>query len=162
MNLKKIVPFIFIILITIGIFYYSNYKKEEVAIREQAEVKISKDNTITTVFEFNKPFSITGIPLTGSNFAPLYTSDKILEDSLVTIRAESFFSDACERGRYRADCELKNEQMVGLGVAVTGYNKMIYLTEKSIKTREYEGYNIEIISIDSKNKQATIIISNIK
>jgi len=118
----------------------------------------------TTVFQFNRPFIVTGIPLSETNFAPIYTSSEVLEKSLVTIRARDFWSNACERGGNTADCQFKNEQMVRLETSVaesesaSWHEKEIYLTDKSKKIEQYEGYQIEAISIDSQNKQATIVI----
>ena len=118
----------------------------------------------STTFEIGKPFTASGKPLPGSSFAPLYTSDKILQRSLVTARIYNFYPDACTRSG-SVDCPLKGEQMVriDLGIAesvgASWHDKAIYLTNKTYQTQVYEGYTIRLISIDSQDQRAVISIT---
>ncbi len=128
----------------------------------------SKNANTKTVFQFNKPFVVSGVPLPETNFPPRYTSNEILEKSLVTIRAVQFWSNACDRGTMPADiCPVKNEQMVRISFSVaesegaSWHVKEHYFTDKTLKIQEYEGYQLEVMSIDSVNKQATIVIGKI-
>lgn len=120
-----------------------------------------------TTFEFGKPFTISNKLLSGSSMAPLYTSDKILQKSLVTARVYNFFPDACARGG-SSDCPLKGEQMIriDLGVAesvgASWNEKTIYLTNKTYKSADYQGYRIELLSIDSQKEEASVVIRPVK
>ena len=122
-----------------------------------------------TVFQFDKPFTISGISLPETNFPPRYTSNEILEKSLVTVRAVQFWSNACDRGTMPIDvCPLKDEQMVRISFSVaesvgaSWHVKEHYFTDKTLKIQEYEGYQLEVMSIDSVNKQAVIVIRKIQ
>ena len=131
--------------------------------------KLSENiNKETTVFQFNIPFTVSGVPLSETNFPPRYTSNEILEKSLVTVKAVQFWPNACDGGTMPADvCPLKNEQMVRISFSVaesegaSWYVKEHFFTDKMLKIQEYEGYQLEVLSIDSAKKQATIIIRKI-
>jgi hypothetical protein len=122
-----------------------------------------------TVFQFDKPFTISGVPLPETNFPPRYTSNEILEKSLVTVRAVQFWSNACDRETMPSDtCPFKNEQMVRISFSVaepegaSWHVKEHYFTDKTLKVQNYEGYQLEVLSIDSQTKQATIVIRKVQ
>jgi hypothetical protein len=129
--------------------------------------QITSPITSATTFEFHKPFTISGNPLLGNSLAPLYTSDKILQKSLVTARAYHFYTDACEASG-GGNCPLKGEQMVRIDLSVavrvgaSWSEKTIYLTDKTQKRVDYWGYVISLISIDAQKKEATIIIDQLQ
>jgi hypothetical protein len=37
-----------------------------------------------------------------------------------------------------------------------------YFTDKTLKVQNYEGYQLEVLSIDSQTKQATIVIRKVQ
>jgi hypothetical protein len=131
---------------------------------------ISNSNpTVETVFQFDKPFTISGTPMPETNFPPRYTSNEILEKSLVTVRAVQFWSNACDRGTMPSDtCPFKNEQLVRISFSVaesegaSWHVKEHYFTDKTLKIQNYEGYQLEVLSIDSQAKQATIAIRKVQ
>ena len=120
----------------------------------------------STTFEIGKPFTMSGNSQPGNSLALLYTSDKILQNSLVTARVYNFFPDACARSGGTA-CPLKGEQMVRIDLSVTEavgaswHDKAVYLTDKTYKIQIHEGYSIELISINSQKKEATVLIKKV-
>lgn len=114
------------------------------------------------IFEFGNPFTITGVPLPNSNFAPIYADANTLQKSIVQIRARQFWSNACDRSPGMTDCPFQGEQLVRLETSVAGSGtKEIYLTDKSKKIEQYGGYEIKVLSINSANKQVTIVIRKV-
>lgn len=79
--------------------------------------QIANPITSSATLEIGKPFTISGNPVSGNSLAPLYTSDKILQKSLVTARAYNFYPDACTRTG-TADCPFKGEQMVRIDLGI--------------------------------------------
>ena len=131
------------------------------------------------VFEIGKLFTMSGIPLpNNSNFAPIYTENKILKDSIFQLRIRQFWSDACDRDPGMKDCPVRGEQMIRLEFHAP-QGRDIYLTNKSKKSsyiyketgmtgfevnspqRVYDKYIVELISIDILKKEATIIIKKV-
>jgi len=146
--------------------YYDYATKQLISNSNSTAEKVGEG---TTVFQFGEPFIVSGIPLSETNFAPRYTSNEILEKSLVTVRAVQFWSNACDRGTMPTDvCPLKDEQMVRISFSVaesvgaSWHVKEHYFTDKTLKTQEYEGYQLEVLSINSQAKQATIIIRKVQ
>lgn len=65
-------------------------------------------------------------------------------------------------------CLFKNEQMVRISFSVaesvgaSWHVEEHYFTDKTLKVQTYEGYQLEVLSINSQAKQATIVIRKVQ
>jgi len=133
-----------------------------------ADVRIDKSH----IFEFGKPLTLSGRIMDDATSTIVYSSSNELLKNFAQVSIIKFSKDACEVLHvYDAPiCDVKGEQAVTLEITAvmsegTSYwitNRRMSLTPIGAKTQSLEGsgndYEIELVSMDIKNKQATIIV----
>ena len=158
-----------------GILYQSDKTFTVVDNRPFTKIVAGGDKVVidqSHIFEFGKPFTISGNIITGTSSTIVYSSGNELTKKFAQVSIVKFSEDACEvlSATDSGGCDVKGEQAVTLKItAVMGDETSYWMTtrQKSLTPigarisrleRAQDSYEIELVSMDINKKEATVIV----